>query len=425
MLLSLFIVFFILVALNIPIAYAMLASSIVALVIGDITLSTVTVRLFEQLDSFPLMAIPFFIFAGEIMNAVGITGRIVAFARAFVGHIKGGLAHVNILSSIFFSGISGSATADTSALGSMLIPIMKKDGYSSEFSVAVTAASSTIGPIIPPSIMMVMYGVIANVSIAKLFIAGFIPGVLVGIIQMLMAYRIAVKEGYGSESVFSFRNIVKTSKYAVFALVMPLIIVGGILSGGFSATEAGVVACVYSIIIGMFFYKTITLKDLPKIFYQSAKVTAIALLIIASASVFGWILIQSGFPEMVSDVLLSISQNPIIILLLIIAFVLFLGLFVEGMPVLIIFAPVFIPIVSHLEISLILFGVLFVMSVLVGSITPPVGVLLYLGCSIAGIPVSKASKVIWPFVLTIVFVIILGVFVPQIITFLPNLLYPS
>ncbi len=423
MLVALFLVFIILVGFNLPIAFAMLIASIIALLIGDIPFSMVATRLFVQVDSFPLMAIPFFIFAGEIMNSAGITKRIVEFAQSLVGHIRGGLAHVNILSSIFFAGISGSATADTSALGSMLIPIMRKDGYSPEFSVAVTAASSTIGPIIPPSIMMVMYGVIANESVAKLFIGGLIPGIIVGITQMFMAYRIAVKEGYGSVGEFSIKRVFQAFSKSILAIIMPLIILGGILSGVFTATEAGVIACVYAMIIGLFVYKKITVKELPKICFKSAKVTAQALFIVASASMFSWILAWTGFPQLILNLLLSISTNPTIILFLIIGFILCLGLFVEGTPVLIIFAPVFVPVVESLGISLVLFGVLFVMAVLVGSITPPVGVLLYLGCGIAGIPVSQASRIIWPFVLTIIFVIVFCIFVPNVITLLPDLIY--
>ncbi len=423
MLLSLFVVFIVLVILNVPIAFAMLGASIVALLVGDMSLSMLATRLFVQVDSFPLMAIPFFIFAGEIMNASGITKRVVNFAQSLVGHIKGGLAHVNILSSMFFAGISGSATADTSALGSMLIPIMRRDGYSPAFSVAVTAASSTIGPIIPPSIMMVMYAVIANESVAKLFIAGLIPGVLVGVSQMVMAYRIALKEGYGSVGSFSLSNVFRTFKKSILAIIMPLIILGGILSGIFTATEAGVVACVYAMIIGLFVYKKITVRDLPIAFLKAAKITAQAIFIIASASMFSWILAWTGFPSKVRDTLLSISTTPAVVLFLVIGFILLLGLFVEGTPVLIIFAPIFVPVMEALGVSLVLFGVLFVMAVLVGSITPPVGVLLYLGCGIAGIPVSEASKIIWPFVLTIILVIVACILFPGIITFIPNLIY--
>ncbi|WP_317856007.1 TRAP transporter large permease [Chakrabartyella piscis] len=419
----LFIVFLVLVALNLPIAFAMLVASLAALLVGDLPLAMVTTRLFVQVDSFSLMAIPFFIFAGDIMNSGGITKRIVALAQTLVGHIKGGLAHVNIVSSIFFAGISGSATADTSALGSMLIPIMEEDGYPPEFCVAVTAASSTIGPIIPPSIMMVMYAVIASESVAMLFIGGLVPGILIGLTQMFMAYKISKKHGYGSQGKFSFGAFVNAFKSSILAIIMPLIILGGILSGIFTATEAGVIACVYAIIVGVFVYKEVTFKELPVIFYKSAKITAQAMFIVASAAMFSWILAWTGFPSMVLELLLSISTNPTVVLLLIIGFILVLGLFVEGTPVLIIFAPVFVPVVQSLGISLVLFGVLFVMSVLVGSITPPVGVLLYLGSSIAGIPVAKASKAIWPFVLTIVVVILLCVFVPQVITFLPELLY--
>ncbi len=400
----------------------MLIASVITLLIGDLSLAAVATRLFVQVDSFPLMAIPFFILAGELMNSSGITTKIVELAKSMVGHIRGGLAHVNILASMFFAGISGSATADTSALGSMLIPIMKKDGYSPEFSVAVTAASSTIGPIIPPSILMVMYAVIANESVSKLFLAGLVPGVLVGLTQMILAYRISYKMHYHSIGKFSIKNVLVNLKSSILAIFMPLIILGGIFSGIFSATEAGVVACVYAFIVGIFVYKTIKIRELPAAFLRAAKVTAQALFIISSASLFSWILAWVGFPKMVLGLLLSISTSPTVVFLLIIGFILLLGLFIEGTPVLIIFAPIFVPVMQDMGISLVLFGVVFIMAVLVGSITPPVGVLLYLSCSIAKIPVSKASKAIWPFVLTIVFVILLCVFVPQVVLFIPNLM---
>ena len=414
--------FIVLVFLNTPVAFAMGIASLAAVWFGgDLPLNLLITRMFVAVDSFPLMAIPFFILAGELMNAGGITRRIVEFSRALVGHIRGGLAHVNIVASMFFSGISGSATADSSALGSMLIPVMEEDGYSSEFSVAVTATSSTIGPVIPPSIMMVLYGVVANESIAALFLAGILPGVTVGIGLMVTAYFISVRRGYGSTTKFSWSRLFKSLGKAVLPLMMPIIILGGVLSGIFTATEAGVVATVYALIVGLFVYKTIKIKDIPEIVVRAAITTTIALFVIATASVFGWLLAWEGFPQMIADGLLAVSQTPFVVELLIIAIILLLGLFVEGIPVLIIFAPIFVPVISALGIDLVQFGVVFVMAVLVGSVTPPVGILLYICCGIAGIPVSQASKMIWPFVATMVAVIILFVLFPGIVTFIPNL----
>lgn len=423
MLPMLFGTFMVLVFLNVPVAFAMgIASMLAVWSGGSLPLNMLVTRMFVAVDSFPLMAIPFFILAGELMNAGGITRRIVEFSRALVGHIRGGLAHVNIVASMFFAGISGSATADASALGSMLIPVMVEDGYSSEFSVAVTATSSTIGPLIPPSIMMVLYGVIANQSIAALFLAGIVPGVTVGIGLMVMAYIISVREGFGSTSAFSWRQLWKALRRAVVPMMMPVIILGGVLSGAFTATEAGVVAIVYALVVGLFVYKTLEFRQIPQVVLRSAITTTIALFVIATASVFGWLLAWEGFPGMAMDVLLSISTTPVIVELMIIGLILILGLFVEGIPVLIIFAPIFVPVMGHLGIDLVQFGVVFVMAVLVGSVTPPVGILLYICCGIAGIPVSQASKVIWPFVGTMVLVIILFVLVPSLVTFIPNLL---
>lgn len=422
MLTILFVSFVVLVFLNTPVAFAMGIASLFAVWLGgSLPLNMLVTRMFVAVDSFPLMAIPFFILAGELMNAGGITRRVVEFSRAIVGHIRGGLAHVNIVASMFFSGISGSATADSSALGSMLIPVMEEDGYSSEFSVAVTATSSTIGPVIPPSIMMVLYGVIANESIAALFLAGIVPGVTVGIGLMVMAYIISVRNGYGSRSKFSWRQLATSLRRALVPLMMPVIILGGVLSGVFTATEAGVVATVYALIVGLFVYRTIKVRNLPNIILKCAITTTIALFVIATASIFGWLLAWEGFPGMIMEVLLSISETPVVVELLIIGMILLLGLFVEGIPVLIIFAPIFVPVVGLMGIDLVQFGVVFVMAVLVGSVTPPVGILLYICCGIAGIPVSQASRVIWPFVLTMVFVIVLFVLVPEIVTFIPNL----
>ncbi len=422
MLTILFISFFILVFINTPVAFAMgIASMLAVWLKGDLPLNMLVTRMFVAVDSFPLMAIPFFIMAGEIMNKGGITKRIVDFSRALVGYITGGLAHVNIVASMIFAGISGSATADSSALGSMLIPIMVEDGYSPEFSVVVTATSSTIGPVIPPSIMMVIYGVIANVSIASLFLGGIIPGVAVGLALMGMSYYISARRGYGAICAFSRINLWESFKKATLALMMPVIILGGVLSGIFTATEAGVIATMYAIVVSLFVYKSITLHDLPRLFIKSAMTTTICLFVIATASIFGWLLAWEGFPEMVLGFLLGISNTPQVVQILIIVFILFLGLFVEGIPVLIIFAPIFVPVMGHFGLNLVHFGVVLVMAVLIGSVTPPVGILLYICCGIARIPVSQASKIIWPFVLMMILVLFLCVLFPPLVTFIPKM----
>ena len=417
MLAVLFSFFFILLFLNLPVAFSIGLSSMVALCFyGDLPLSAIVTRMYSGVDSFTLLAIPFFIAAGEIMNESGITDKIVSFSKALVGHIKGGLAHVSIVSSMFFSGISGSATADASALGSMLIPAMKKSGIDSDFAVAVSASSSAIGPIIPPSILFVIYGSIANVSIAKLFLGGIIPGILIGLSLMIVTYFYAKKRGYPSEKRSSLKNLIKSFLDSLIALMMPVIILGGIFGGIFTATEAGVVAVFYAIIVGVFINKTIKFSDLGGILVKASITTSIALFVIAAASAFAWALAWEGFGEIALSFLTSFSDNPIIILSLILIFVLILGLFVEGIPVLIILSPVMLPVVNGLGIDLVYFGVLLVMAIVIGSVTPPVGILTYISCAIANTTISRVFWTIWPFCGIMIFVLFMAVLFPEIIT---------
>lgn len=421
MLKVLFFIFFALMICKIPIAFTMGIACVGAVLSADLPLNTMITRMFTAVDSFSLMAVPFFVLAGELMNETKLTDKILDFASALVGHIRGGLGMVNIAASVMFAGLSGSATADTAALGSLEIPMMVKGGYSKEFSVAVTVASSTIGPIIPPSVMLVMYAVIANVSISKILIAGLIPGLLMALSMGVFVYFVSLKRGYGSAGKFSLKNVWRASKGAAIPMMMPLIILGGILSGVFTATEAGVVACVYALVIGLFVNKTLKLKTLPHILLRAAKTTAVSMLIIAMASIFSWIMAWESFPATVAGIATQLTSNAEVIMLLIVGFLTVLGLFVEGIPVLIVFAPILVPIAQRYGIDLIAFGVILVQTVLVGSITPPVGSLLYLGSSIAGTSVTKSGNEVWPFVLAIMLVIVLCIFVPEIITFLPNL----
>lgn len=417
---SIFIVFLI---LGVPIAFTMGLACMGTVVYSQMPLNMLITRMFSSVDSFSLMAVPFFILAGELMNEADLTDRILNLARALVGFLRGGLAIVNILASVLFAGLSGSATADTAALGSLEIPMMVKDGYSKEFSVAVTVASSTIGPIIPPSVMLVMYAVIANVNISKILIAGFIPGILMALAMSIAAYFISLKRGYGTDGKFSLKNVAAAARHAAVPMMMPVIIMGGILSGIFTATEAGVVAVVYAFIIGIFVYKTIKIKDIPRILVKGAATTAVSLFIIAMASIFSWFLAWESFPETVVNIMQSLTSDGTVALCLVVLFLFVLGLFVEGIPVLIVFAPILVPAMEAYGVDTLYFGIILVLVVLVGSITPPVGSLLYLGASIAGTTVSKAGKEVWIFVAMIMSVIVLLMIFPQIVLFLPNLLY--
>jgi tripartite ATP-independent transporter DctM subunit len=422
MLLVLFLTFFILLLVNMPIAFALGIAATTTLLFNDtLPINSIVTRAFVGVDSFTLLAIPFFIIAGELMNACGITERIVAFARSLVGHIRGGLAHVSIVSSMFFAGISGSATADASALGSMIIPAMKKNGFDADYAVAVNASSSAIGPIIPPSIMMVIYGSIANVSIAQLFLAGFVPGVGMGLGLMGVAYYIAKKRNYPAPPRSELPPVISSLRDAGWALFMPIIILGGIFSGVFTATEAGVVAVAYAAIVGTFVYKTLSFKLVAELLVNAAVTTAAAMFLIAMATSFAWLLAWAGFGAAVLDVLGGISSNPTIALLLIVLFILILGLFIEGIPILIIFTPVLLPVILGLGIDPIFFGVIMILSVVIGSVTPPVGILTYISCSIGGITISQAMRGLVPFCAVLITVLIICAIFPSIIMTVPNL----
>jgi len=416
---ALVISFVLLLFFGVPIAYSMGISSAIAIVTcSDVPWLVLPQRIFVAIDSFPMMAIPLFILAGELMNGGGITKRIVSFSSSLVGHITGGLAHVNIVGSMFFAGISGSAAADTASLGSILIPAMVKDGYEPAFAVAVTASAGTIGPIIPPSILMIIYGSITGISIGALFLGGFVPGVLIGLALMITAYIIARKRGYKAAVKATMAQRWIAFKGSILALIMPCIILGGILSGVFTATEAGVVALVYGLIVG-FATKELKLNQLKKIFVDSAITSATVMYVIGSAQIMGWILAREQFPQYIVKTLLSISNNGTVIFLLI-AFVLFiLGFFVDATALLIILAPVFVPVVNMFGYDPVQFAVVAIMTLLVGGVTPPVGVLLFISCGIAKIKLSEGSRMIWPFVTAMIVIILACIFIPQLTTFVP------
>ncbi len=406
--------------LGVPVASSMMLSSILSIFLSGLPINVMAERMLGAVNSFTLLAVPFFIFAGVIMNRAGLTGRLVGVAQFFVGHFHGGTAQVNVVASMFFSGISGSASADAAALGSMIIPTMKKEGYDAGFAAGITAASATIGPIIPPSIVMVIYGALTNLSIGALFIAGVIPGLLIGLALMGAVAVISRQKNYPRLERIPWNKGVSIITPALPALLAPVIILGGIFSGAATATEAGVIACVYGLICGLFIYRELKVRDLLPLLIETAEVTAVPVFILASAAIFGFVLTINGFGFIVGGFLQGITTSPIILLLIVVALLLVVGLFIEGTAALLIFVPVFMPLVKLYNLDELQFALIVIVTILIGTVTPPVGLQLYIASSIAKVSIDKV--VVWPFVFVMVAVVLLMVFVPEVVTYLPYLL---
>lgn len=411
-------IFFLMLLIGVPVAFGVGISSMLYLALNGKDLVILTQRIFAGGDSFTLMAIPLFIFAGEIMNACGVTKRIVGFANELVGFIPGGLAHVNILASMLFAGVSGSTSADVASIGGMLIGSMDEAGFDRDYATAVTAASATIGSIIPPSILMVLYSSITGISVGKLFMAGVIPGILVGVSQMIYAFIKAKKNPAkydGDVKVKSFIN-------ALPALVMPLIIIGGILSGVFTATEAGAIAGAYGLIIGIFVYKEFTFEGAIKTVLSAARTSGMTMLIVASTTAFGYCLAIEKFPEQVSALLTGISTNPNVLMLLMIIAMCIIGMFMDTTSAAIIMVPIFYPIAAAAGIDGIHFGMVMVLTFILGGITPPVGVTLYIATAVAKIKFTNLLKEMWPFIALFIAVMFAVAYCPAICLTIPNML---
>lgn len=409
-------------ALGIPIAFVLGLTSFVGLLYsGETPLLLIPKQMFSGTDSFPLLAVPFFILAGNLMNVGGITKRLIHFCNILLGHIRGGLALVNVVASMFFAGITGAAVADTSALGSILIPAMTREKYDRDFSAAVTAASSTVGPIIPPSIPMVILGTVGELSIGALFLAGVIPGILLGLSLLVVAYVISVKRDYPKENMKSLKEFFFGLKDALFALLMPAIIMGGIMGGIFTPTEAAVVAVVYAFLVSFLIYREIRWKDLPKVLIDSVVTTSIIMFVIANSAIFGWILANHQVPQSVAQIFLSISTNKWVLLLLINIFLLFVGTFMETTASLIILTPTLLPLAVKVGIDPIHFGLVMVLNLVIGLITPPLGVCLFIACSIAKITLEQIVKAILPFLIVAIGVLFTITYIPELVLWLPRM----
>lgn len=380
-------------------------------------------NIYNGIDSFPLMAIPFFMLAGELMNKGGITMRLVDFSQSLIGHVRGGLAHVNIMSSMLFAGLSGSAVADTSALGSMLIPAMEKNGYSRRFAAAITAASSVIGPIIPPSGIMIIYAYTMEVSVAAMFAAGIVPGVLVGLGLMGMVAVQAKKHDFpvaGARATWRERGT--ASRKAILPLMTPVIILGGILGGIFTPTEASAVAVGYALVLSLFVMRSVTFAELPRIFTTSAISSAVVLLLVGAAIAFKTVVSLSHAAESLADLFLSVSENPLILLFMINILLFIVGMFLDAGPAIIILGPILAPVFISLGVDPVHFAIIMSVNLTVGLATPPMGLVLFVASSVSGERVERISKAILPFLAVEIVVIFLITFIPAISMTVPRLL---
>ncbi|RLQ90163.1 TRAP transporter large permease [Planomicrobium sp. Y74] len=417
----LFVSFIALIFLGIPVAFSLGLSSLLYLFLAGIPLDVIPQRMFGGLNSFVLLCIPGFILAGNLMNAGGITTRIIGFANDLFGHIRGGLGLANVGASMGFAGISGTALADTASIGSILIPAMKKEGYGSGFSAAVTASSSTVGPLIPPSLPMIIVGTLASLSIGDLFLAGAMPGILLGLGLMIPTYIISVKRKYPKTERQPLKVIGKSFIGAFWAILMTFIILYGILGGFFTPTEASIVAVLYAFVIGIFVYKELPIKKIPEVMLSSMTATASIMLLVGFANLFGWIMVREQIPQLVAESILGVSTNAIIVILLINLLLLFVGTFMETIAALVILFPVLLPIALTVGMDPIQFGVMMVLNLVIGLMTPPVGVCLFVASQIGKVSIGTTSKELIPFLGVSLVVLMLVAFVPQVTLFLPSL----
>jgi len=410
--------------LGLPIAVSMgLTAILTFLALGEPgLLSMVPQRMYAGTTGFPLLAIPFFILAGNLMNTGGMTHRIFRFAQCLVGHIKGGLGHVNVVGSMIFAGMSGSAVADAAGLGMVEIQAMLKAGYDRRFSAAVTAASSTIGPIIPPSIPFVIFGSMTGTSVGRLFLGGFLPGLVMGLALMITVYIVAEQRGYPRERRATLRELLDSSLDGAAALGAPVIIIGGILAGIFTPTEAAVVACIYALILGLVVYREIRVPDLPRIFWETLEHTIRVMFIISAASLFGWMLIQQRIPNTVVEGLMALTDQRWVILLIINGILLLLGCFMEGIAIMLLTIPVFMPLIARVGVDPVHFGVLMTLNLMIGLLTPPVGMALYAVSSVSQVPLWPLARELWPYIVALLISLGIITFIPAVVLWVPDLL---
>jgi len=410
-----------LMVLGMPLFLTMASSCLVYLMANDEILLSVPQRLTAAANSFPLLAAPFFMLTGLAMNTAGITHRIYDFAECLVGRFRGGLAHVNVIGSVIFAGMSGSAVADAAGLGTIEIKAMTDEGYPRDFAAAVTAASATIGPIIPPSVPLLIYGVLADVSIGRLFLGGFIPGLLMAAALMAMIRWMAQKRSFGAHPAPTLREFVTRTRKAFLSLMTPVILFGGMLIGVFTPTEAAFAAAVYALTLGVVIYREIRWRDLPRIFLETVETNAVVLMLVMTASLMGWVLARAQVPQQLGAWILGTTRDPLYILLMINVFLLIVGCFMEALAAMIILVPVFLPVIQSVGIDPVHFGLVMVLNLMIGTLTPPVGIVLFVVARVAKLPFEVVTRATAPFLVPLIAVLVLITVFPELVLWLPRL----
>ncbi|MER0236922.1 TRAP transporter large permease [Fulvimarina sp. MAC8] len=409
--------------IGLPVAVTLGVASMAYLLVAGIPLVVIPQKMYAGMDSFVLLSIPGFILAGNLMNHGGITERIVRFANALVGWLRGGLGLSNVAASMLFGGISGTAVADSASIGGVMIPGMKKAGYPGDFSAAVTAASSTVGPIIPPSVPMIIVGSLSGISVGQMFIAGAVPGILLGLAMMVTTYIIAVRKNFPRQPWQGVGELGRSFLDAFWALFMTGLIVGSLLTGQVTPTETAVVASLYAFIVGAFVYRDLPLKKVPRVLIESAVASAAILALVGFANVFGWILVSERIPQAIASAVLSVTDNPIIVLLLVNLFLLFIGMFMETIAALIVLFVPLLTLVTSVGVDPLHFAVIAVLNLMIGLTTPPVGVCLFVCAGIARLPLAPVIRAITPFIITNIIILMLVTYIPPLATWLPSLFY--